>query len=82
MAERSARVFVDDWGQASHSGEINVPVAHKRFARRNLAGTLTQVLKHGAGRRSAGEITVFDSTGLALQDLVLAAALYRRLKKR
>ncbi len=77
---RRSRVFVDDWEQASHSGEINVPITQKKFRRRDLAGTLTDALNQKTGRRSAEEITVFDSTGLALQDMALAGALYRRLK--
>jgi alanine dehydrogenase len=78
-----SRVFVDDWEQASHSGEINVPFSRGRFTRRDLAGTLTDtLLGRAAGRKRADDITVFDSTGLAVQDLVLADHVYRKIRAR
>ena len=68
------RLFCDEWTQASAGGELAGPVAAGRVA----AGNVTQlgdVLVGGAeGRRSADEVTLFDSTGLAIQDLAIAAA--------
>jgi alanine dehydrogenase len=73
----SAHIFVDDWNQASHSGEINVPVHEGRLTQEQIAGTLSDVLcGKNPGRASAGEITLFDSTGLAIQDLAVAARVY------
>jgi ornithine cyclodeaminase/alanine dehydrogenase-like protein (mu-crystallin family) len=74
-----ARVFCDDWEQASHNGEL----AHAVRAGALEQGGVTelgQVLAGDAeGRRSEDEITTFDSTGLAIQDLAIAlAALERR----
>ncbi len=75
----AARVFVDDPEQASHSGEINVPLASGAFQSEQIAGTLGQVLAGKIeGRRSPRDITVFDSTGLALQDVATARAVYDR----
>jgi ornithine cyclodeaminase/alanine dehydrogenase len=71
----AARVFVDDWEQASHSGEINVPYSQGRLT--EVAGSLPDLLcGRIAGRRSDTEITVFDSTGLALQDVAVARLVY------
>ncbi len=67
-----ARVFVDDPEQAVHSGEINVPISKGKFSRGEIAGTLGEVVLGSKGRRSENEITVFDSTGLAIQDLAIA----------
>lgn len=67
-----ARVFVDDYAQATHSGEINVPIAQGRFRPEDIAGTLGEVVTKRKGRRSPDEITIFDSTGLAIQDLAIA----------
>ncbi len=68
------RVFCDDWEQASHGGELAAAVEAGVLARDDvtvlgdvLAGTTT-------GRRGDDEITVFDSTGLAIQDLAIARA--------
>ncbi len=68
-----ARVFVDDPAQAIHSGEINVPITSGLFSPRQIAGTLGEVVTGKAGRKSPDEITVFDSTGLAIQDLAIAS---------
>jgi alanine dehydrogenase len=68
------RVFCDDWEQASHNGDI----AHAVEAGRLSNGDVTElgaVLAGAAeGRRSDDEATVFDSTGLAIQDLGIALA--------
>ena len=70
---KRARVVVDDWEQASHAGEINVPVSRGEFRREDVYASLPEIaagLKHG--RADESEITVFDTTGLAIQDVVTA----------
>jgi alanine dehydrogenase len=67
------KVFVDDYGQAIHSGEINVPVKNRLFSPDMIAGTLGEVVLGKKGRNSDREITIFDSTGLAFQDLAIAS---------
>jgi len=80
---KKARLFVDDWVQASHSGEINVPLSRGEIRKKHILGSLTDiVLKKLKSRVSAKDITVFDSTGLAIQDLMLAEYLYKRLHRR
>jgi alanine dehydrogenase len=68
-----AQVFVDDMAQATHSGEINVPIANGMFRQEDIAGTLGEVVIGKKQRRDAEAITVFDSTGLAIQDLAIAS---------
>ena len=68
-----AEVFVDDIGQAAHSGEINVPISTGLYNTGMLAGTLGEVVIGEKGRSAPDAITVFDSTGLAIQDLAIAA---------
>lgn len=70
---RRARVFVDDPAQAVHSGEINVPIRRGLYAAGMIAGTLGEIVTGRKGRQRPGEITVFDSTGLAIQDLAIAS---------
>ena len=67
-----AAVFVDDPRQAVHSGEVNVPIATGLYSVDRIAGTLGDVVLGRIGRRSESEVTVFDSTGLAVQDLAIA----------
>ena len=70
---RRAQVFVDDPAQAVHSGEINVPISTGAYREAELAGTLGEVVIGKKKRRDPDAITVFDSTGLAIQDLAIAS---------
>jgi len=79
MLTVKARVFVDSVEQASHSGEINVPWSQGLLNREKLAGTIGEVVAGKLpGRASDGEITVFDSTGLSIQDMAVAHIIYER----
>jgi alanine dehydrogenase len=79
----AAKVVVDDWTQASHSGEINVPLARGEFTPEQVYGSLGDIVAgKKPGRVASEEITVFDSTGLIIQDLALGLAVYKRAKKR
>ncbi|MBI4343772.1 MAG: ornithine cyclodeaminase family protein [Candidatus Omnitrophica bacterium] len=74
-----ALVVVDDRAQALHAGELNVPVSRGQFRARDIHATLGEVLLGcRRGRRSARELTVFDSTGLAIHDVALAHAVVAR----
>ncbi|MDD4482790.1 MAG: ornithine cyclodeaminase family protein, partial [Methanoregula sp.] len=75
---RRSRVFVDDPAQAVHSGEINVPIRRGLYAAGMIAGTLGEIVTGRKGRQRPGEITVFDSTGLAIQDLAIASIAMRQ----
>jgi alanine dehydrogenase len=77
-----SRVFVDSWDQASHAGEINNAVSAGRFRRPQLAGELGQVVaRKKGGRREDFDITIFDSTGLAIQDVAVARFLFQQALK-
>jgi len=71
----AAKVVVDDWAQASHSGEINVALAQGEVTPEQIYGSLGDIVAgKKPGREAAEEITVFDSTGLIIQDLALGLA--------
>jgi ornithine cyclodeaminase/alanine dehydrogenase-like protein (mu-crystallin family) len=75
---RRAHLFCDDWEQASHGGELAAAV-EAGIVTRDAVTELGAVLTGEAdGRRSAGDITLFDSTGLAIQDLAIAKAAYAK----
>jgi alanine dehydrogenase len=67
-----AMVIVDDPVQAAHSGEINVPISNGQFRTEDIAGTLGEVVLGKKKRSGPDQVTVFDSTGLAIQDLAIA----------
>jgi alanine dehydrogenase len=78
---RQAKLVIDDWAQASHSGEINVPFRRKQIAEKDIYAGLGEVAAgKKKGRTSDEEITVFDSTGLAIQDVSCAYTVYKALK--
>lgn len=74
-----AQVFIDEREQATHSGEINVPLHDGSYSEDALAGTIGQVVA-GEVKANREGLTVFDSTGLALQDCALAQKLVERAK--
>jgi len=79
----AAKIVVDDWAQASHSGEINVALAQGELTPEQIYGSLGDIVAgKKPGREAPEEITVFDSTGLIIQDLALGLAVYQRAKER
>ncbi|NOZ58501.1 MAG: alanine dehydrogenase [Euryarchaeota archaeon] len=80
---RRAKIVVDAWEQAKHSGEINVPLRERQLFREDIHAELGEVVAgKKPGRESDEEITVFDSTGLAIQDVAAAALAYRLARER
>jgi alanine dehydrogenase len=68
------RVFCDDWEQASHNGDLAHAVAAGKITRDNVTQFGDVLAGLAAGRQSPADITIFDSTGLAIQDLAIALA--------
>jgi alanine dehydrogenase len=73
-----ARVVCDEWAQASHNGDSARAAEAGRLSRKDVAELGRVLVGEEEGRRSDEEITVFDSTGLAVQDLAVAVAVYER----
>jgi len=72
-----AKIVIDDWEQASHSGEINVPLSKGMITRANIYAEIGEIVAGAKpGRVSEDEITVFDTTGLAIQDVITAWRAY------
>jgi alanine dehydrogenase len=68
------QLFCDEWEQASKGGELSGGFAAGAVARGDVTEIGDVLLGRAPGRGSAEEITLFDSTGLAIQDLAIAAA--------
>ena len=71
-------VFCDDWEQASHNGELVHAVEAGRLRREQVTELGAVLAGEAPGRRSPDDVTVFDSTGLAIQDLAIALAAVAR----
>jgi ornithine cyclodeaminase/alanine dehydrogenase-like protein (mu-crystallin family) len=68
------RIFCDDWEQASHGGEVAQVVDAGLIGRDGVTELGRVLVGDAPGRASDEEITAFDSTGLANQDLAIALA--------
>ncbi|HYM99644.1 MAG TPA: hypothetical protein VET25_07860 [Aestuariivirgaceae bacterium] len=74
-----ARIFVDDIRQCRTDGEINVPLRQGLIKEKDIAGEIGEVITgRKPGRTSDEEITLFDSTGIALQDSATVPLEYER----
>jgi ornithine cyclodeaminase/alanine dehydrogenase-like protein (mu-crystallin family) len=72
------QVFCDDWEQASHNGDLVHAVEAGVHARADVSQLGDVLIGTAEGRKSDEDITVFDSTGLAIQDLAIALAALER----
>jgi alanine dehydrogenase len=72
------RIYADDWEQASHNGDLVHAVEAEVLDRDDIAELGEVLIGTSQGRRSDRDITVFDSTGLAIQDLAIALAAMER----
>lgn len=68
------KLFCDQWEQASTGGELAGPVARGEVERSDVTDLGAVLAGERPGRSDAREVTLFDSTGLAIQDLAIAIA--------
>lgn len=74
---KESTVVIDDAHQATSGGEVNVPLRRGELDEESIYATLGKIVAGlQPGRRSASEITVFDSTGLAIQDVAVGRRVY------
>jgi alanine dehydrogenase len=72
-----AKLVIDNYEQCTHSGEINVPFGAGLLGDEDLHATLGEIVAGEVpGRTDTDGVTVFDSTGLAIQDLAAAHVVY------
>ncbi len=71
-----AHLFCDDWDQASHGGELAHAVEAGIVTQDDVTAIGDVLTGDAPGRLDDVEITAFDSTGLAIQDLAIALAAY------
>jgi ornithine cyclodeaminase/alanine dehydrogenase-like protein (mu-crystallin family) len=73
-AVSSCALFCDEWQQASHGGELTAAVEAGLVTRDQVTELGAVLAGEAAGRPGPDAVTLFDSTGLAIQDLAVAAA--------
>jgi ornithine cyclodeaminase/alanine dehydrogenase-like protein (mu-crystallin family) len=74
-AVADCQLFCDEWEQASHGGELTGAVEAGLVTRDAVAELGAVLTGSHPGRSNADAVTLFDSTGLAIQDLALCLAL-------
>ena len=79
---RRGRVIIDaEWAAGRETGDILIPISEGATAPDHVKGSLAQVVSgEVAGRTSSDEITIFKSSGLAIEDLVTAQLAYDRAR--
>jgi len=76
---KRSRIIVDEIEQACHGGELNVPVSRGEITRQDIQAQLGEIIVgRKKGRETPQDVTVFDSTGLAIQDIAAGALVYRK----
>jgi alanine dehydrogenase len=77
-----SKIVVDDWSQSCHGGEINVPFAKEIIGKEDIWGDICEIVAGlKQGRTTPDEITVFTSTGIAIQDAAAAKIAYQKALK-
>jgi alanine dehydrogenase len=76
-AVAACALFCDEWAQASHGGELTAAVERGLVTREQVTDLGAVLAGDAPGRPGPQATTLFDSTGLAIQDLAIAAAAYR-----
>jgi alanine dehydrogenase len=81
-AIRRSRVIIDaEWAAGRETGEILIPISEGAITHEHVTGSLAQVVSGEVeGRTSSDEITIFKSSGLAIEDLVAAQLAYDRAR--
>ena len=73
-----AKLVIDDYEQCTHSGEISGPFGEGLLGDEDLHATIGEIVTGEApGRTATDGVTVFDSTGLAIQDVAAAHVVYK-----
>jgi ornithine cyclodeaminase/alanine dehydrogenase-like protein (mu-crystallin family) len=73
-AVASCTLFCDEWEQASHGGELTGAVSAGLVTRSQVTELGAVLAGSARGRPGPEAVTLFDSTGLAIQDLAIATA--------
>jgi ornithine cyclodeaminase/alanine dehydrogenase-like protein (mu-crystallin family) len=77
-AVTACALFCDEWEQASHGGELTPGVEAGAVSREDVTDLGAVLTGKAPGRAGPDAVTLFDSTGLAIQDLAIAVAAHAK----
>lgn len=76
---KKGKIIVDDLEQTMHSGEINHPISTGMLKKEDVYAELGEIIiGKKKGRENESEITIFDSTGLAILDVMVGQIIYKK----
>ena len=78
---KNARIFIDDFSQCVHSGELYRGLEKGIVASGDLISLGDVLLGKAEGRTSKDDITFFKSTGVAFQDLITAIMVFEGMQE-
>ncbi|WP_340098820.1 ornithine cyclodeaminase family protein [Salinibaculum salinum] len=77
-----AKIVIDDYEQCTHSGEINVPWSEGTLDDDDIYAEIGEIVAgQKPGREDGDGVTVFDSTGLAIQDVAASHVVYEHARE-
>jgi ornithine cyclodeaminase/alanine dehydrogenase-like protein (mu-crystallin family) len=79
-AVASCALFCDEWDQASHGGELTGAIEAGLVTRERVSDLGAVLTGEAPGRPGPDAVTLFDSTGLAIQDLAVGSAALSALR--
>src|SRR5262249_14853965 len=79
-AVASCALFCDEWAQASHGGELTGAVESGQVTRDQVTDLGAVLAGEAPGRPGPEAVTLFDSTGLAIQDLAIAKEAFEAVR--
>ena len=79
---KESTLVVDDLSQASIAGEINVPLKKGLISIDDVYATLGEIITgEKQGRKDRKAVTVFDCTGVGIEDIAIARLVYERAEQ-
>lgn len=78
---KNSTIVVDNYEQAMHSGEVNVAVKKGIITKKDIFAELGEIVSGKKKLKKDKQITIFDSTGLAIQDVAVGWYIYRKARK-
>jgi len=80
---KKVKLVIDDWEQASHSGEINVAFSKGIITKADVYAEIGEIVAGSKpGRTDDNEVTLFSSTGLGVQDAMTAKLVFDEATRR
>lgn len=79
ICNENNKIIVDGYSQAIHSGEISKSISKNKLSKEQIHADLGSIVNNNHNLKD--NVTIFDSTGLAIQDVATAHLVYKSAKE-